>query len=115
MNHIYKSVPCNGCTLCCQNDAVRLLPGDDPAEYKTEPHPYLHGALMLAHKPDGSCIYLVGTGCTIHGRAPVMCQEMDCRELAAAFTFTNARKLDEKGALTIRIWRRGKELLKGVN
>ncbi len=36
-----SDVPCGGCTLCCHNDAVRLLPSDDPSQYQTEPHPYM--------------------------------------------------------------------------
>ena len=37
------SVPCAGCTACCQNDVLMLHPemGDDPAQYQTVPiiHP----------------------------------------------------------------------------
>jgi Fe-S-cluster containining protein len=51
-------VPCNGCTLCCKGDAIRLTEEDNPEEYSTEPHPYISGALVLAHKPNGDCIYL---------------------------------------------------------
>ena len=63
-----KEVPCNGCTLCCQGDAVRLQPEDSVTEYRTEPHPYIPGARMLAHKPNGECIYLDERGCSIHDR-----------------------------------------------
>ncbi|MBN1397911.1 MAG: hypothetical protein JXA06_07760 [Bacteroidetes bacterium] len=50
---IIKEVPCNGCTLCCQGDAIRLEEDEKSAGYKTEPHPYVRGALMLAYKPNG--------------------------------------------------------------
>ena len=49
MNH----VPCNGCTRCCRNDAVRILPHEDASQWRTVPHDYRPGALMLEHKPNG--------------------------------------------------------------
>jgi hypothetical protein len=103
-------VPCNGCTICCQSDAIRLLPGDDPSQYQTVPHPLAPGQLMLDHQQDGSCIYLGTEGCTIHDRRPRMCRDMDCRAVALALNYTQARK--NKG-MPLAVWRRGKELLKG--
>lgn len=105
-------VPCGGCTACCHKDAVRLLPGDDSFEYETEPHPFMPGELMLAHKPNGDCLYLGDKGCTIHEWKPQMCREMDCRRIAQAITWTQARKLDTRGGLKMIVWKRGKELLR---
>lgn len=106
-------VPCNGCTLCCHKDAVRLLVGDDPRKYQTEPHPYMPEARMLAHKPTtGDCLYLGDEGCTIHETKPQMCREMDCRRITQAITWTQARKMEAMGALRMEIWMRGKELLR---
>jgi len=107
-------VPCNGCTLCCRKDAIRLLPEDDASQYQTEPHQSGDGSLMLAHRPDGSCIYLTKEGCGIHGRAPKMCRQFDCRDLASKLTFTQARKLADKKMLPIAIWRKGKDLIKVI-
>ena len=91
-------VPCNGCTLCCQRDL--LFPGH----------------LMLAHKPNGDCIYLDREhGCTIHDCRPRMCREMDCRNIASAMTWTQARKAAQRGIFRMEIWKRGKELLKNAN
>lgn len=104
-------VPCGGCTRCCRNDSVRLLPDDDPGQYQTQPHPYIPGAKMLAHTQTGDCVYLGPQGCTIHDRKPLMCREMDCRRIAQAITWTQARKLDARGDLRMDVWRRGKELL----
>lgn len=112
MNHNIQGttpVPCNGCTLCCKGDAVRLLPGDDARIYETEPHPF--GGLMLAHKKNRECLYLGEDGCDIHEFRPRMCREMDCRNLAK-ITFTKARKLDKRGRLRLPVWRRGKDLLR---
>lgn len=105
-------VPCDGCTRCCHRDAVRLLAGDDLSQYRTEPHPYMPEARMLAHKPNGDCLYLGEYGCTIHDTKPLMCREMDCRRIAQAITWTQARKMEARGALRMDIWRRGKELLR---
>jgi len=102
-------VPCNGCTLCCRGDMVRLLPGDFPSEYQTEPHPLFPGQLMLAHKPNGNCVYLGKGGCTIHETKPIMCRTFDCRNIARALTYTQARKF--KG-IRLTVWKKGKELLK---
>ena len=105
-------VSCGGCTRCCHNDAVRLLPSDDLSRYKTAPHPYISEARMLAHAPNGDCVYLGLGGCTIHDTKPMMCREMDCRRIAQAITWTQARKLNARGVLRLDIWRRGKELLR---
>jgi Fe-S-cluster containining protein len=109
---ITGNVPCNLCTRCCQGDAIRLLPMDDADSYLTESHPYFPGALMLAHKPNKDCIYLVQDGCSIHSRRPQQCREMDCRLLAERITYTQARKLSKTNQLKFPVWQRGKELLK---
>jgi hypothetical protein len=89
-----SAVPCNGCTLCCERDLIILHPelGDDLAAYETMAvHHPLTGqpAVALRHKngpAGGGCVYLEpGIGCTIHGRAPVICREFDCRKLALKF------------------------------
>lgn len=98
-----QHVPCNGCTLCCHNDVVRLLPQDDPSMYFTEPHPFVPGALMLAHdSKTQDCIYLRKDGCGIHPHRPQMCREMDCRRLV---------KYAGAVGLSHEVIERGKELL----
>jgi len=104
-------VPCNGCTLCCQGDAVRLEKEDTSFEYRTEPHPFIPGALMLAHKPNGECVYLENSGCSIHDHAPSLCRIADCRSLALRFTYAEARLLHEMNRLDIRVWDQGQKLL----
>jgi hypothetical protein len=101
------SVPCNGCTRCCQGDALRLLPEDDASQYQTVPHWLNPAELMLDHKSNGDCIYLTDTGCGIHDRRPRMCRELDCRILAMQLTYTKARKMH-----ILTVWARGKELLR---
>lgn len=104
-------VPCNGCTLCCQGDAVRLEPEDMGKGYATEPHPYIAGAVMLAHKPSGDCVYLGEAGCTIHDRAPSLCRAADCRSVALRYDFMSARRLHAMGRLDIRVWDKGRQLI----
>jgi Fe-S-cluster containining protein len=108
----YVEVPCGGCTLCCQGDAIRLLEEDDPDIYQIEPHPYIPGALMLAHKPNGDCIYLDEDSCSIHDHAPALCRAADCRTLAFKYNFETALKLHEAGRIDLRVWDKGNELLK---
>ena len=106
-------VPCNGCTRCCHGDAVRILNHEDASQWRTEPRPVAVGARMLAHKSNGDCIYLGKHGCTIHDSKPEQCREMDCRNLAAVITYTQARKMAAQGRLPLAVWRRGKDLLRG--
>jgi len=89
-----RFVPCGSCNECCRNDAIFMHPecGDDPATYETEPY---EGRVILKHKDNGDCIYLDrATGCTIHERRPVVCRELDCRELVNLF---GAKRLKEMG------------------
>lgn len=107
-------VPCNGCTLCCQGDAIRLLPEDRAEEYETVPHPRVPGALMLAHKPNGDCVYLDENGCSIHGRAPSLCRSADCRSLALKISVSRALEMHRLGRLDIRVWDQGHRLLEAM-
>ena len=84
------SVPCNGCTACCQHDLIFLHPamGDIAESYDTVPavNPLTgESGLAIRHKPEGGCIYVGPTGCTIHGRAPAICRVFDCRKLYRDF------------------------------
>jgi hypothetical protein len=105
-------VPCNGCTLCCQGDAIRLTEADNPDDYITEPHPYIPNALMLAHKPNGDCIYLIDNGCSIHERAPELCRSADCRSIALKYDFDTAMQLHQMKRIDIRVWDKGNDLIK---
>jgi hypothetical protein len=104
-------VPCNGCTLCCKGDLIRLTANDNPAKYITEPHPRIPGALMLAHKENGDCIYLEESGCSIHGSAPELCRSADCRSLALKYDFNTAMQMHNSGLINILVWDKGNDLL----
>lgn len=111
------NVPCAGCTACCRSDAISLHPelGDLVDAYQTEPHmvPQMaaEGIRMLAHKPDGSCVYLGEQGCTIHGKAPALCREFDCRRWVRSMGYTKSRKLAQKGLIGMTVVRAGMDRL----
>lgn len=83
-------VPCNGCTACCQHDLIYLHPehGDLVESYDAEPsvNP-LTGEIGMAlrKKPEGGCIYVTETGCSIHDRQPAICKAFDCRKMLRNF------------------------------
>ena len=104
------NVPCNGCILCCQCDAVRILPHDRRG-YLIEPHPLLPGENMIAHKDNGDCIYLRSNGCSIQHRKPIMCREMDCRAIAKTVSRAFVTRLEQQGHSITKIWNRGRVLL----
>ncbi len=79
-------VPCNTCTECCKtNQGLFLHPeqGDDVESYA---HRVLTDqatgtpVFLLAANPDGHCVYLGLSGCTIYDRRPILCRTFDCRK-----------------------------------
>jgi hypothetical protein len=66
---------------------------------------------MIAHKPNGDCIYLDEQGCSIHDRAPSLCRSADCRSLAVKIDFETAKLLHATGRLDFRVWDQGQKLL----
>lgn len=112
-----RSVPCHGCTACCEHDIIMLHPecGDIVASYEHEPmvNP-VTGAIgfALKHRPDGACIYLVdGVGCSIHERAPAICREFDCRLMVLRFKRPELRRLIREGLLGSDVVRAGRARL----
>lgn len=101
------NVPCNGCTLCCHGDAIRILPGDDPEQYNTVPHDHFPSERMLSHKQNGDCLYLLSSGCSIHPTRPLMCKEMDCRNLARSIKKKDLKRYN----VPLRVWLKGRQLI----
>lgn len=102
-----NTVPCNGCTVCCKGDAIRLLPQDDLTQYQTVPHDLFIGQRMLAHKDNGDCVYLATHGCSIHHSKPTMCKEMDCRRLAKTIKKRDLKRYN----IPLAVWNRGRHLI----
>jgi Fe-S-cluster containining protein len=105
---ITRIVPCDGCTACCRNELVILHPedGDVISTYRTHPirHP-MTGALAFAldHKPNGDCVYLGESGCTIHNRAPAVCRSFDCRRLYSLLTSKQRREQSKDPIMKTRL------------
>lgn len=111
-----SDVPCNGCTLCCQNDLIILHPecGDDSSQYQTMrvENPITgKPAIALRHKPEGGCIYLGKSGCTIHERAPAICQEFDCRRFYLSMNRAARRRAVKAGYVDKEIFEAGRSRL----
>lgn len=110
------SVPCGDCHRCCQHDAIVLHPecGDVISTYETEQiaHP-LTGkpAHQLKHKPNGECIYLGSTGCTIWHRAPAICREFDCRRMFLKFSRIERKRLVKTGLFSKEVFDAGRARL----
>lgn len=107
------NVPCNGCTACCRNEFKLLLPeqGDRVETYE---HVYIDTANigrrpMLANKPNGECVYLTETGCSIHDRAPRICRSFDCRKFFRHFSRTERRQMVKNGTAKPAVLDAGRE------
>jgi Putative zinc- or iron-chelating domain len=109
-----RNVPCGSCRRCCQLDLIVLHPdkGDVIANYETDfrTHP-ITGQMVhtLKHKANGECIYLRAEGCSIHGRAPMTCQEFDCRLMYLVTTRAQRRRLDSQGAFPKEVFDEGRK------
>lgn len=101
-------VPCGGCTLCCRDTDISLLHADDSASFSMMDS---GGQQVIERTPDGACVYLGGTGCTIHDRKPMMCRAMDCRPLAHVLTADQALALEPDRLCRLDVWRRGHSML----
>jgi len=108
-------VPCGNCHACCERDLIFLHPecGDIIDDYEHEPAPKpFEGRFILRHSLNGDCYYLGLNGCVIHGKAPAICREFDCREFARSLGYTQARKMKKRGIISAKILNIGKRLLK---
>jgi Fe-S-cluster containining protein len=77
-----REVPCGNCQACCRRERVVLATGfgDDPNKYWCDVELINDSPqYVLAHKPNGDCVYLTPKGCAIHDHAPYACQQFDCR------------------------------------
>ncbi len=94
-----RDVPCNGCTACCRNIIIMLLPdeGDDVEKYEHEPviDPRTGevAGYIIPQKPNGECHYLGDGSCTIYEHRPAVCRAFDCRLQFLSFSRDERRKL----------------------
>jgi hypothetical protein len=109
-----SDVPCGLCTLCCRTLIVPLAQEEyeqyDWAWITTRDGTRLGRALK--RRPNGDCIYLTANGCSIHGRAPHVCQRFDCRELFRKSDRAGRREAVKSGKLPKALFDKGREMLK---
>jgi hypothetical protein len=114
-------VPCGGCIECCRsNQGLFLHPGqgDDVASYehRTFAHPETGEPVhLLATKPNGSCVYLGDTGCTIYGRRPLLCRSFDCRKHYLILPRQDRDNLVRIGASSRAVFNAGRARLKSLS
>jgi Fe-S-cluster containining protein len=85
------------------------MPEDAGEGYETEE---LGGVTVLKHKANGDCVYLGESGCTIHGRAPVMCRVYDCREQYRRYSRGERRELMRRRVLDPEVVRQAAKLIR---
>ena len=110
-----SDVPCGRCTLCCRTLIVPLAEEeyeqfDGYWAWITTPDGKRHGR-ALQRRPNGECVFLGENGCTIHGRAPHVCQRFDCRELFLKSDRAGRRQMVASGKLPKSLFDRGREML----
>ena len=114
-------VPCGKCQLCCKVLIVPLAL-EEYAQYVDavtgEPNwawiTTRDGERLgraLKRRPNGDCIYLDDNGCSIHGRAPHVCQRFDCRELFLKSDRAGRREAVKSGKLPKALFDKGREML----
>ena len=68
---------CGLCRECCRGP--RELELHEPSwAYRT--YKKKGGAVFLATQPNGDCVYLCATGCSIYDSRPQACRDFDCRD-----------------------------------
>lgn len=106
-----SQLACNGCGACCKGDLICLKPhlGDDPAIYQTVTLP--SGEIILAHAPNGDCIYLGPNGCDNYENRPFVCRQFDCRKFYALLSKKEREQLVKLGAISIEVIEAGRRRL----
>jgi Fe-S-cluster containining protein len=110
-------VACGTCTACCRSgEAIILAPqhGDDLLAYTTVDvvNPRTGDRLKaIPCLPDGRCIYLGESGCTIYERRPKMCRVFSCvlwvERVRASTTRAVRRRELKQGLLDQAVWKAG--------
>lgn len=110
-------VPCGTCRACCKYELVALYPedGDDVDSYQHDSVTLHTGEsiVILKRKPNGDCIYLDAEhGCTIHDRAPIVCQAFDCRGYFLKYDRQTRRLLSRRSPHTKEVFEAGRKRLR---
>lgn len=107
-------VACGTCTLCCHNEMIILLPGDDRSKLLTvmDTNP-MNGqpVLRLAQKPNGACGHLEGGKCSVYEHRPQMCRAFSCVDLYKSKTLPERREIARGDAYVQALFQRARELI----
>jgi hypothetical protein len=106
-------VPCGKCQLCCKTLIVPLA-HEEYKQYDWVWVTTLEGKQLgraLKRRANGDCVYLGENGCTIHGRAPHVCQRFDCRELFQKSDRAGRRQAIKSGKIPKALFNKGREML----
>ena len=111
-------VPCGSCRLCCRISAV-FLREDEYADYdwswcvRTGADGQNRAiGRVLTRKPNGDCVYLSDSGCSIHDHAPKTCREFDCRTLFLRSDRSGRRLAIKNGEVSRELFDKGREMVK---
>lgn len=91
------TVPCAGCTACCRNALIFMLPehGDRHELYDcfAASHPFTgEPSFAIKQKENGDCAHLGEHGCEVYDRRPVICRTYDCRDFLRRFGDRHAQR-----------------------
>ncbi len=86
-----ESVPCNGCTFCCEKLSPYLLPEElatglypisliEPTPEQKLINTEVGPVIVLYRKKEGGCGMFVDGKCTIYEYRPKACRQFDCRK-----------------------------------
>jgi Fe-S-cluster containining protein len=79
--------------------------GDVPEAYDHVTIETSHGALkLLRQHVNGDCVYVGEHGCTIYGRAPLVCRRFDCRKYFLSMPRAERRQMERQAKAKIAIF-----------
>lgn len=114
--HERDPVDCAGCTACCRNNqAVALMPDDDPNLYGEENLALEmvgpETRLTLKRQPNGDCVFLRNSKCTIYDKRPKVCRAFDCRRIFHSFTKEQRREAVKANVFPQEVFDAGRKRL----
>lgn len=79
---VAADVPCGSCRACCYYAEVEVTPAQESPEALAHLDVVRNAkdnGWALRKKPDGSCVHLDDTGCSVRAHRPLACRHYDCR------------------------------------
>lgn len=108
LKQLPATVACGDCRACCKQDRIVLGPRDNLLALSWHFEGRDH---VLDRKPNGECVYLRSSGCSIHASAPDICKRFDCRVLFATTPKARRRIRIEENPTMREVYDAGKRRL----